>query len=86
MPVNEQVVDAVTGTNFKAIAEAGAIATNLSVQNAVAHQQAMNQISAAATGKIVELLVSTDVSESLALTALGQQAAKIAQTTPPPTA
>jgi hypothetical protein len=85
MPVNEQVVDAVTATNFKAIAEANAVAMNLSVQNAVSNQQAMNQIQQAAVGKIVELLVSTDVSEAAGLSVLAQQASKTAGNTPPVT-
>jgi len=85
MPVNEQVVDAVTATNFKSIAEANAVAMNLSVQNAVSNQQAMNQIQQAAVGKIVELLVSTDVSEAAGLSVLAQQASKTAGNTPPVT-
>ena len=85
MPVNEQVVDAVTLSNVKAIAEAGAIATNLSVQNAVSNQQAMNQIQQAAVGKIVETLVTTDISEASGLTALLQQLIKSAGNTPPVT-
>jgi len=85
MPVNESVIDAVTATNFKSIAEANAVAMNLSVQNAVSNQQAMNQIQQAAVGKVVELLVSTDISEAAALTALVQQASKTAGNTPPVT-
>ena len=85
MPVNEQVVDSITIGNVKAIAEAGSISMNLAVQNAVANQQAMNAISQAATGKIVELLVTTDISESGGAAAMHQQLSKIAGNTPPVT-
>jgi len=86
MPLNEQVVDGVTSANFKTIAEAGAIYTNLAIGNAVSHQQVMNQLSAALAAKATELLATTDIAESGGLVALLQQAMKGAQTTPPPTA
>ena len=85
MPVNEQVVDAVTSTNFKVIAEAQATLTNLAIANAVSHQQAMNQLSAALAAKATELISTTDISEAGGLVALLQQATKGAQTTPPVT-
>lgn len=85
MPVNEQVVDAVTGANFKTIAEAGAISMNLAVQNAVSNQQAMNNLQQAIVGKVAELLVTTDISESGGMATLLQQLSKIAGNTPPVT-
>jgi uncharacterized membrane protein len=84
--VNEQVVDSVTASNFKAIGEAQAVYMNLAIGNAVAHQQSMNQLSAALTAKAAEMLGTTDISEAGGLVALLQQAMKGAQTTPPPTA
>jgi len=86
MPVNEQVVDAVTATNFKAVAEAQAVYMNLAIGNAVAHQQSMNQLSVGLTAKAVETLTTTDISEAGGLVALLQQAMKGAQTTPPASA
>jgi len=85
LPVNEQVVDSVTSSNFKAIWEAQATLMNLAIANAVSHQQAMNQLSAALAAKATETIGSTDIAEAGGLVALLQQAMKGAQTTPPPT-
>lgn len=70
---------------------------NLAMANAVSNQQAMNiaqlgvvnsfnNILAAATGMIVRTLMPADVAEALADAVVGQQGAKVAQSTPPETA
>lgn len=74
--VNEQVVDSVTISNVKTIAESGSFYAQMGFANAVAnqqqaqqnalsHQQAMNQISQAATGAIVKSLIEVDPSQSV---------------------
>ena len=83
--VNPQVVDSVTMTNVKAIAEANAVAMNLATGNLVSHQNRLQLIAEAATGQIIKRLTETDVSESIGLSVLAQQASKTAGNTPPVT-
>lgn len=75
--VNEQVIDSVTTGNVKTIAEAGSFYTQMGFSNAVAnqqlaqanalaHQQAMNQISQAATGALVKSIIEVDPSQAVA--------------------
>ena len=85
MALDETVVAAVGNENFKTVGGFPASMANLALSNAVAHQQAMNAITLSLTAKACELLVSTDVAEAAGLTPLAQQAAKVAQTTPPVT-
>lgn len=93
MALNVDVVESVTNTNFKVIADQPALQTNhardlanLALANAVSFQQSMNQVSLGATAKMVELLATIDVAEAAGLTPVAQQAAKVAQSTPPETA
>jgi hypothetical protein len=86
VPVNETTVDTINIANLKTIAEAGAHSMGLAMQNAVSHQQAMNQVSLAGVGAMVKRLVEVDVNEAAGIAPLLQQLAKVAQTTPPPTA
>jgi len=83
--LNAQVVDGVTSTNFKTIAEANSLAMNLAVQNSVNHQLHMQSIAEASVGKIIKGLVETDIAESGGLASILQQLVKTAQTTPPQT-
>ncbi len=85
MPVNEQTVDAVNIDNVKTIAGGPAFYASLAMGNAVAHANRVNAIAEAAYGKITEMIITTDVSEAAALTALAQQASKSAGNTPPVT-
>lgn len=82
----EQTLDTVNNVNLKTIAEAGAFAQAQSMQNMVSHTNRMNIIAEAATGKVCELLVTTDISEGGALVAMLQQLMKGAQSTSPETA
>ena len=86
MPVDETTVQTLNIGYLKTIAEAGSHSMGLAMQNSVSHQQAMNQVSVAAVGAMVKRLVEVDVNEAAGIAPLLQQLAKIAQTTPPPTA
>ena len=104
MPIIDMMAEATAATNIKNVAEAPAFYSGLAMGNAVAHQQAMQQVQIAATGAIVKGLTEIDPTEAVSalkatsgnevagtiaaiLGALGsgQQSAKVAQTTPPPT-
>jgi hypothetical protein len=82
----DDIREAVAVGNVKTIGESAAFYNSLSMANAVAMQQAMNQISQAATGKVVESIIETRPSEGGIDVAALQQLLKGAQTTPPPTA
>lgn len=82
----DDVREALAVENLKTVAGAPAVMQNLALANAVSHQQAMNAISQAATGKIVESIIATSPSEGGAAIAALQQLMKGAQTTPPVTA
>ncbi len=77
--------EAVAAADLKVTGEGPAFYQNLAYGNAVANQQAMNQIAQAAVGKIVEAIISTSPSEGGAAVAALQQLMKGAQTTPPVT-
>lgn len=86
------VISSVINANFKTIADQPALDANqnralqnMAFQNAIAHQQAMNTLLVAATGKIVELLATVDVAEAAGVTPVAQQASKTAGNTPPVT-
>lgn len=92
MALNEDVVQSVTNANFKTIADQPSLDANnlralqaMAFQNAIAHQQAMNTLLVAATGKITELIATVDVAEAAGLTPVAQQASKTAGNTPPVT-
>ncbi|MCK4601389.1 MAG: RebB family R body protein [Phycisphaerae bacterium] len=69
----DDVREALAVVNLKTVGEAPAVLQNLALANAVGHQQAMNQISQAATGKIVESIIATSPSEGgIDVAALGQ--------------
>ncbi len=81
----EQTLDTINNTNLKTIAEAGSFAQAQAMQNMVSHQNRLNIIAEAATGKVAELLATTDISEGGAMVAMLQQLMKGANTTPPVT-
>ena len=53
--------------------------TGLAMGNAVAHQQAMNQIAQASVGKIVELIMGTSPAEGTTDATIGAILSKLAQ-------
>lgn len=81
----DDIREALAVENVKCVGGAPAVLTNLALANAVSHQQAMNAISQAATGKIVESIIATQPSEGGAEIAALQQLMKGAQSTPPAT-
>lgn len=77
--------EAVAAGNLKVTGDAPAVYQNLALGNAVAHQQAMQQLQVAIVGKVTEMIIATNPSEGGAdIAALGQLA-KLVQGTPPPT-
>lgn len=86
MAANETIVETLSIGNLKTIAEAGSFSMGIAFQNAVSHQQAMNQVMVASVGAITKRLVEVDVNEAAGLVPLVQQLTKGAQTTPPVTA
>jgi hypothetical protein len=81
----KEMAESVAATNLKVVADAPAFYASLAMGNAVAHQQAFQQLQAAIIGKVAEAIISTSPSEGGADVAALQQLAKIAQTTPPVT-
>ena len=81
----DDIRESVAVANLKAVGEQPAVLANLALANAVSHQHAMNQIQAAAVGKIVESIIATSPSEGGIDVAALQQLMKGAQTTPPET-
>jgi len=96
------VVDSVSATNFKVVADGPAFYTGLAMGNAVSHQNRLNQLAETALAASVKMILSVTPEQSVAdqkilsgndlasqlaalLAALGagQQASKVAQTTPP---
>ena len=67
MPLNDTVVDAVAGSNFKNLGEAPAFYSALAMGNAVAHQQQMQTIQAAAVGSVIKSLTEVDPAEAVSL-------------------
>ena len=65
--------ESVAAANLKTLGDGPAFYTNIAMGNAVAHQQAMQQIQAAVVGKVTEAIISTSPGEGGAdVAALGQ--------------
>lgn len=71
MAVNEGILDSVSHANTKTIAEAAAHSMALAMQNAVANQDAMNQVRLAAAGNIAKRMTEVDPTEALAVLRAG---------------
>lgn len=83
--ITKEMAESVAAANLKTIGDGPAMYQNMGYANAIAHQQAMQQVQLAAVGKVVELIVGTSPSEGGADVAALQQLLKGAQTTPPVT-
>lgn len=83
--MDEGVISSVINANFKVIADVPATAMGMAMQNAVSHQQQMNQLAVAALGSIVRQMTEVGAEEAGSLAAVLQQALKGAQTTLPET-
>jgi len=81
--VPPEVLESVVVDNVKTVAGQPASLANLALQNAVAHNQAMNAILVALTTKAAETLLATSPGESDV--AAQMMAIKASQTTPPVT-
>lgn len=81
----EKIIEAVAVDNVKTVAGQPAVLSNLALSNAVSHHHALDLISEAATGKIIESIIATSPGEGGADIAALQQLLKGAQTTPPVT-
>lgn len=77
--------EGVNATNLKVLSDGPAFYTNISMGNAVAHQNRVNAITEAAMGKVIEAIIGVSPSEGGADVAALQQLMKGAQTTPPVT-
>lgn len=67
MALSPEIVESVANTNLKNLGEAPAFHAAISMGNAVAHQQAMQQIQLAAVGSIVKSLTEVDPTEAVAV-------------------
>jgi len=67
MPLNESVVESVTATNFKVVAEAPAFYTQLAFGNAVSAQQNMNTLSQNLIGALAKQVIELDPSEAASI-------------------
>jgi|DEB0MinimDraft_3_1074331.scaffolds.fasta_scaffold36601_1 hypothetical protein len=65
MALSENVVQSVSEANFKNLADGAAFAINLSYQDAVAHQRAVNSLREASLGAALKGLVELDPSQAL---------------------
>jgi hypothetical protein len=81
----DDVRESVAASNFKVLGDSPGVLQNLALANAVAHQQAMNQISQAAVGKVVESIIAVSPAEGGADVATLGQLMKGLSLTPPPT-
>jgi len=63
----DQTIDTLNNVNLKTVGEQAAFSTGLSMENAVSHQQAMNQIRELSMGNLAKKMTELDVMESLAV-------------------
>lgn len=80
-----EMSESVAATNLKSLGDGPAFYHNLAMGNAVAHQQAMQQIQSAVIGKVAEAIITVSPSEGGVDVAALQQLMKGAMTTPPVT-
>ncbi len=64
MPLNESVVESVTATNFKVVAEAPAFYTQLAFGNAVSAQQNGTMLAQTMIGALSKQLIEIDPAEA----------------------
>ncbi len=80
----EKIVESVAVDNLKAVAGQPAVLANIALGNAVSHQQSLNLIAQAATGKIIESIIATSPGEGGTDVATLAQLMKGVSLTPPP--
>jgi hypothetical protein len=85
-PVNPaQVIEALSVTNLKTVAEAPSFYASLAMANAVNAQQSLTQLGLTILARATDLVTEKQIEEGGVLTAALQQLMKGAQTTPPVT-
>lgn len=67
MPLPDAVVESVTATNFKVVAEAPAFYTQLAFGNAVSAQQNMTSLSQTLVGALSKQLIELDPAEAASI-------------------
>lgn len=67
MPLNESVVESVTATNFKVVAEAPAFYTQLAFGNAVTAQKNADVIASTVAGALAKQLIELDPAEAASI-------------------
>ena len=77
--------ESVAATNLKTLGDGPAFYTNIGFGNAIAHQQAKQNIQQATVAKMVELIANTSPTESGGDVAAMQALAKIVGNIPPVT-
>lgn len=82
--ITREQSESVAATNLKVLGDGPAFYTNMSMAEAVAHQQAMNQIRVAIVGKVSEAIINVSPSEGGADVAALGQLMKGLELTPPP--
>ena len=78
--------ESVAATNLKVLGDTPAFYSGMAMANAIAHQQSMQQIQLAVTGKVAEMIIAVSPSEGGTDVAALQQLMKGANLTPPLTA
>lgn len=88
MAADQGLIDSVANDNTKAVAGQPAVLANLSLQNQIAHQNRLNILAEAALATAITRVNELDAEQIASLItglSTNQQAAKVAQTTPPVT-
>lgn len=67
MPLPDSVVESVSATNFKVVAEAPAFYTQLAFGNAVSAQQNMNGLSQTLVGSLAKQIIELDPAEAASI-------------------
>lgn len=67
MPIAPEIIESVANSNMKNVAEAPAFYSGLAMADAIDHRRAMQQITLASTGAIVNKLTNLDAAEALAV-------------------
>lgn len=85
MPADQGLIDAVASENIKVGAGGPSFWMNLAMKGAVDSENHAARTTGLLHGALGKKIVELDTAESLAEAIVGQQATKVAQTTPPQT-
>mgnify|MGYP000392102735 CR=1 FL=1 len=79
----KEMTESTASVSAGTLGSGAAFYQNMGFSNAVAHQQAMNQLTTAIVGKVAESIISTSAAEGVVDTAVGGQLLKGLKITPP---